>query len=388
MPVNEVGERHPGHPYFYFFGWVMISHMKFFKEILQEIDRKTLYIGGGVVGVLLLVSASVFVLIILGKTRRAPQNNPIVVSDAFTSTAATLVPRHLDGEPVLPELANVAPWAVMIDNQVAARPQAGLSAARLVIEAPVEGGITRLMAFFAPTSTLSEIGPVRSARPYFVDWAMGWNANYFHVGGSPEALEQIKTLGDRFKSASEIANGWAFWRAGSRVAPHDVMTNGERLLLLAGRKGFASSTLPVAWHFLETATSTTSLGSVTRAVIAYGGSYSVTWKFDKDRDVYLRTVSGRTVKDLDGSVVEADNVIVIKTDAQTLDDKGRLRVRTTGSGEALAYRDGNKYPLRWRRSPGEPIRLEAEGGIEFLLRPGKTWIQVTTDDVSFAGVEK
>ncbi len=347
-----------------------------------------MFIVGGMILFILMLCSGIFTLIILGKTRRSLQGATPVVSEEVTVTSTPLVLRHLDGILVPPEEASATPWAFMIDNQVDARPQAGVAHARVVIESPVEGGITRLMALFAPTSTLTEIGPVRSARPYFIDWAQGWNASYFHVGGSPEALEQIQVLGNRFKSASEIANGWAFWRSSSRVAPHNVMTNGERIQSLADRKGFTSSTLPVVWHFLENATSTASLGDVTRAVIAYGGSYSVTWKFDKERDVYTRIVSGRTVKDQDGSVVEADNVIVIKTDAQVLDEKGRLRIRTTGSGEALAYRDGDKFALRWRRSPGEPIRLEGEGGTEFLLRPGKTWIQVTTDDISFAGVEK
>jgi hypothetical protein len=348
------------------------------------------WVVGGII--LLLICIGVFVLIVLGKTRRSSQMASVPsVDSAVTTTASMLVPRHLDGVLVSPEQANLAPWAIMIDNQLDARPQAGLSAASVVIESPVEGGITRLMALFAPTSTLPEIGPVLSARPYFVDWAFAWNATYFHVGGSPEALEQIKNLGARFRGVSEIANGWAFWRAANRTAPHDVITNGERMQMLAERKGYTSSTVSAAWHFLDVATGTassTKIGEVTRAAIAYGGSYSVSWRFDKARDVYTRFVSGRAVKDAQGNSVEADNVLVIKTDAQVLDEKGRLRLRTTGSGDAVAYRDGNKYSLRWRRSPGEMIRFEGEGGVEFLLRPGKTWIQVTTDDASFAGLEK
>lgn len=339
--------------------------------------------------VLLLVCAGVFALILTGRTRRSGTVKPVVV-DTFQSTSTEgLVPRHLDGVLVAPELANAAPWAVMIDQQVDARPQSGVSAASVVIESPVEGGITRLMAFFAPTSTLPEIGPVRSARPYFVDWAQGWHAAYFHVGGSPEALDRITALNaNRFKDANEMTNGWAFWRDDARVAPHSTMTNGERMQALSDRKSFASSTLPSAWHFLDDTTSTVKVGDVSRVTIPYGGSYNVVWKLDKDRNVYARNVSGRKTADRNGSVVEAKNVIVIKTEAQVLDEKGRLRVRTTGSGDAIAYRDGGKFSLRWRRTPGEPIRLETVDGIEYLLRPGVTWIEVTTDDTTFAGLEK
>ncbi|MDP3794018.1 MAG: DUF3048 C-terminal domain-containing protein, partial [Candidatus Uhrbacteria bacterium] len=69
-------------------------------------------------------------------------------------------------------------------------------------------------------------------------------------------------------------------------------------------------------------------------------------------------------------------------------DVGRLHVRTIGSGDALAYRDGNKYTIRWRRSAGEPIKFESKDGKEFLFNRGRTWIEVTIDDRMFAGLEK
>lgn len=350
-------------------------------------DRRWLpWIGGS--AALLLVCVGVFVLILTGHTRRSPTTTPSTSTGTGESTSTVaLVPRHLDGFLVPAEQASEAPWAVMIDHQVDARPQSGLGAARLVIESPVEGGITRLMAFFVPTSTLGEIGPIRSARPYFVDWAQGWHAAYFHVGGSPEALERIAALNGRFKDVNEMMNGWAFWRTDGRSAPHSTMTKGELMQALAERKGFASSTLGAVWHFFDAGTST-KIGDVLRVAVPYGGSYNVVWRFDKDRNLYTRSVAGRRALDRAGNALEASNVVVIKTEAQILDDKGRLRLRTTGSGEAVAYRDGNKFSLRWRRTPGEPIRFETVDGIEYLLRPGVTWIEVTTDDKIFAGLEK
>lgn len=351
------------------------------------LDRRwLLWIAGGAVVVIL--CGAVMALVILGKTRRPSENPALPPTEVQVSSTEVLVPRHLDGVLVSPEEAALAPWAIMIDHQVAARPQSGVSEARVVIESPVEGGITRLLAFYAPTSTLPEIGPVRSARPYFVDWASAWNATYIHVGGSPEALERIKALGNRFKNINEMsADGWAFWRDGARPAPHSTMTNGDLLSRLTIRKGFASSTLPAAWHFFEAATST-QVGDVTRIAVPYGGSYNAVWRFDKDQQLYTRSVAGRKVLDKQGASIDVSNVMVIKTDEEVLDDKGRLRVRTTGSGEAIAYRDGDKFSIRWRRSPGEPMRFETIDGIEFLLRPGKTWIQVTTNDTIFAGLEK
>lgn len=340
--------------------------------------------------VLVLICAGIFALIISGRVRKqvGPTSVSAEVEASATSTeAVSLVERRLDGERVSREESERAPWAVMVDNHLDARPQSGLSQAQVVIEAPVEGGITRFLAFFAPTTTVPEVGPVRSARPYFVDWAEGWKAMYVHVGGSPDALDVIREKGKEFFDVNEMSvDGWAFWRSSRRSSPHSVVTDGERLSAIAERKGFASSTMPLAWHFLPEATSTDP-GGVSRVSIPYGGSYSVIWKFDATSGRYQRSVGGRISSDRDGSRIEAANVVVMKTDQTILDEVGRLRVRTVGSGEAIVYRDGEKFAIRWSRVRGEPIRFETIDGNVFLLRPGKTWIEVTTDDTIFGGFE-
>ena len=86
---------------------------------------------------------------------------------------------------------NDRPIAVMIDNHNLAWPQAGLNQAYMVYEIIVEGGETRLMALFKGVD-LEKIGPVRSARHYFIDYAMENDAIYVHFGQSPQAQTDIK----------------------------------------------------------------------------------------------------------------------------------------------------------------------------------------------------
>ena len=86
---------------------------------------------------------------------------------------------------------NERPIAVMIDNHSDAWPQAGLNKAYMVYEIVVEGGETRLMALFKGQD-LDKIGPVRSARHYFIDYAMENDAIYVHFGQSPQAQSDIK----------------------------------------------------------------------------------------------------------------------------------------------------------------------------------------------------
>lgn len=294
-----------------------------------------------------------------------------------------LVARGLDGVLVLEGQEALRPWAFMIDNQVDARPAAGLSQAPLVIEAPVEGGITRLLAFFDPAQDIASIGAVRSSRPYFVDWAAGWRAVYAHAGGSPEALDLLaKTPSSTVRNVDELIVGsGGFVRDPKRLSPHQVMTSSERFSVYLGSATSSLATFR-GWRYREATSSTTVTTPSVR--IPYGGSYTARWTYDQEAQGYVRTQAGKALS-LEPIVVK--NVVVLKTDGTILDDKGRLRIRTTGSGEAALYHEGGKYLMRWRRSPGESIRFVTIDGTDVELIPGSTWIQVVTDDRIFAGLD-
>jgi hypothetical protein len=335
---------------------------------------------------LLVVSGLTLALIVGGKTRRPQTGTPTASSTVEVVPVGERVPRRLDGVLVPPGEDRLRSRAVMVENHPDARPLSGLDKASVVIEAPVEGGITRFLALFDATTTVDEIGPVRSARPYFVDWADGWKAAYFHVGGSPEALDKIGKMGSLFTNVDEMGTGDAFWRDKSRYAPHNTYTKDTFMAEVVERKGSASTTAPLAWRFQDVASST-AFGDVKTVRVTYGGSYNVTWKFDAERGVYVRWQGKVQQKGRDGSEILAQNIIVTKTDAQVLDSVGRLKLRTTGSGQAVAYRDGKKFLIRWRRSPGEPMGFENTDGSDYVLDRGATWIEVTTDDKVFAGLE-
>ena len=348
--------------------------------ILGYAKRFRWHIAGGAV-LLLVLSTLVLWLVLSGVTR---SNRP-TDQRGFTVPTSTeaMIARRLDGVLVPASIAWFAPRAVSIENHPDAWPVSGLSKASLVIEAPVEGGITRYLAFFPASTTIEQIGPVRSARPYFVDWADSMNATYFHVGGSPEALEKIRTLAG-FVDINEFSYGWYFWRDMTRSAPHNVYTKSDFMDAAAVKKNVSTSTMSAVWHFQDMTTSTR--GEVATIKVPYGGSYNVRWNFDAERGIYTRSLSGAIQKDRDGSIIEAENIIVIKTEQTILDTIGRLKIRTTGNGDAIAYRDGKRFSLRWRRSAGEQIRFESTDGTEFLFNRGRTWIEVTTNDLVFGGV--
>ncbi len=339
------------------------------------------------VGVLLIfMSLGLGYIAVSGKARRSSGVVPTASSTSsdLPAVAPTSVARGLDGVLVSAEEAHLPVYGIMVENHVDARPLAGPAAANLVVEAPVEGGITRFLLFFDATTTVDAIGPVRSARPYFVDFAQGLGAIYGHVGGSPEALKRIQNLSE-FRDLNEYFNGKFFWRSSKRSAPHNAFTRSDLLASAASFRGWGTGALFPAWKYKDEAPLDGGTGSSTpRGLedgprIRYGGSYNVSWAYDRPTNAYTRSQAGKEQKDQDGSGVYAKNIVVMLTNGKVLDAEGRLEIRTTGKGKAVIYRDGIKTEGVWRRAEGEWLSFEGTDGSDIMLNRGTTWIEVVTD---------
>lgn len=319
---------------------------------------------------------------IAGQGRMKTTSASIVAeTPSSTTPETTLIPRKLDGIPVLSQEASLQPFAVMVENSPDARPLSGISAANLVIEAPVEGGITRFMAVFDATTTVDQIGPVRSARPYFVELADGLNAIYAHVGGSPEALQDIHAFSD-FRDLDQFYNAKYFWRSAKRDAPHNVYTRMDVLREAIAAKAWSSQSFK-GWAFLDGAATSSARGTVDVISVPYGGTFNVTWKYDPETNSYTRFQAGAIQKDSDGAVVRVLNVVVLLSEQQVLDEAGRLRVRTTGSGKARLFHDGRVFEGTWHRQAGAWLSFEGIDGADMTFEPGTTWVSIVTSPAMF-----
>ena len=116
--------------------------------------------------------------------------------------------RVLDGVCVeTEEQVNPRLVAVMIENHPDSRPQSGLYQASVVYEAPVEGNYSRFLAIFPSGVEVKKAGPVRSVRPYYLDWVREYgDPLYMHVGGSPEALVKIDNFNINDLGTSSSSN--------------------------------------------------------------------------------------------------------------------------------------------------------------------------------------
>ncbi|MBD3311095.1 MAG: DUF3048 domain-containing protein [Candidatus Magasanikbacteria bacterium] len=266
----------------------------------------------------------------------------------------------------------------MIDNHMDARPQSGLSEAVLVYEAPVEGNYTRFMAFYIMDEKVESVGPIRSARPYFLDWTEEYGKPmYFHVGGSPQALQLIKNY--NIFDFNEFFRSWYFWRSVDRLAPHNTYTSSE-----LWKKGFdkysyeASSTKFSSWKY-EDYENCHEDECVTEITINYLSYYfEPTWKYNTSTEKYVRYENNAIKKDKNGSKIIADNIIVQFVESRVIDGVGRLDIETIGEGKALVFTAGRVFEGTWKK-PNRQARTKwyNENGEQINLTVGTTWVQVT-----------
>jgi len=307
-------------------------------------------------------------------------HKPFVEMNASQPVSKNLVQDPLTGLMVNEVHAHQFVFGAMIDEHVDARPQSGIDQAFLVIEAPVEAGIPRLLAFFSQDQSVQKIGPVRSARPYFIDWVNELNALYTHVGGSNEALDKIKN-GTTF-DLNQFWNDPQFWRSNDRSAPHNVYTSTNLLGAYVKKKqdaGKISKPLYGFWKF-KTVLSTDVLPE--KFTVSYvNPDYVFSWAYSVEKKTYVRLFEDTPMKTLEGGEIQAQNIAVVITDVSVIDAVGRRAIRTTGEGKAFLFQDGKKMNVTWKKpASGERLRFYGSDGKEVEMNPGKTWIEVIGDE--------
>lgn len=272
---------------------------------------------------------------------------------------------------------------VMVNNHPQARPQTGLNRADIVFEVLAEGEITRFAAFYH-SEMEGTIGPVRSARPYYLDLAEGMNAVVAHAGGSPAAKERFTQPG--YPSLDGIAAGGKYFsREAFRKAPHNLYTSMEALLQGAEDHQFAGNEDIPQLTFADSPEHVTEGATAEQVDIIYSSLYEIGYAYDAGTEQYARSTQGEIHSDLETEqALTTDNVLVIVAPHQVLDDQGRREIDVTGTGQGWLFQRGKAQEIEWRYEDGFP-RPYANGE-ELPLIPGKTWVNVVpeTATVHFA----
>lgn len=279
-------------------------------------------------------------------------------------------------------LDNESPLAaIIIDNFIYSRPVIGLSKSLFVWEAPVEAGITRFLAVFPLDSEdeIEKIGPVRSLRPYFIDWAAGLGATITHCGGSPEALEQIESVYARH--IDQFYNFNYFWRTWKRDAPHNVLTSTEKLRDAIDEKNYETVEFD-SWKFKEDLDILERPKKQEISIDFWLSEHKIKWKYDLRKNDYVRSQGGIIHKDDEGNKIRAKNIIIQFTDVEIIDNEGRREIRTTGEGRASIFIDGKQISAFWEKPSREArTKFYDEHSEEISFNKGATWIEVVPIDM-------
>lgn len=331
----------------------------------------------------IVLSSAIVILLLAGggaglALRKSPAPvaaKPAAVKVAPKPIKPTTVASNLSGLQVDPTLNNKPVTGIMIENSEAARPQSGLSEASVVYEAIAEGGITRFLALYQDTSP-GDVGPIRSVRPYYLQWALGFDAPLAHVGGSPEALNDIRAWGA--KDLDQFFNSGAYHRITSRYAPHNVYTAVDTLTQLSIAKGYTASTFTPWVRKVEAASKLPTARSID--LILSGPLYNVHYDYDATTNSYKRSEGGAPHLDANGNVQISPKVIIgLVTPYGIQSDGKHSDYGTIGSGAAYVYQDGLVSIGSWHKADDKgPMTFTDAAGKPLALNAGQTWLTAVT----------
>jgi len=275
---------------------------------------------------------------------------------------------------------NDRPIAVMIDNQQGAWPQAGLNKAYVVYEIVAEGGITRLMALFKGQD-LNKIGPIRSSRHYYLDYALEHDAIYVHYGWSPQAESDIKSLAvNNINGLVESSSN--FWRVKDKSAPHNVVSTTQKILGIAQRKGYRTTS--EAESVLNYITNEVTLEqglNATNITIPHSNYQTVEYKYNEETKRYTRYARNKLQTEWDtGEEVTTKNVIITFADNYTLQDgeeKGRQGILNIGELKGYYITNGKAIEITCIKNTRTSQTIYKDiNGNEIEVNDGNTFIHI------------
>jgi hypothetical protein len=320
--------------------------------------------------------ALVALLVLAGCGGKGKGQSPAPTASPTTTTAPATFP--LTGLPSGGAAAAGRPaLSVKIDNVDVARPQTGLNTADIVVEQPVEGGLTRLFATWQ-SKDAGQLGPVRSARPVDALLLRQLGPSLFAFeGASAGVLQTIQQNSGATLIVPSNAAG-AFQRSGARAAPHNVFSS-TAALYAAGKRLNAKLGPPRA--LLTFGSEPSSAAKPARiARMTFSPSTRASWQWSGS--AFVRYQNGTLDRLTDGSAVSTTNVVVMSVGVRASGNVDVLGNPTpdpvlVGSGRVWVLRDGKVVTGTWRRgSAGAAVQLLGADGKPLALHTGRTWIEL------------
>lgn len=332
----------------------------------------------------LLLSLAITMLLVAACSKEEPAEEPIpepvvdeeiIEEEPIEEVSVELFPSPFTG--VMKAEENTRrPVLATINNHPLARPQSGISEADIIYELAAEGSVTRLLALFQ-SELPAEIGPIRSARDYFIHIAKGLDAFYVAHGYSPDAQQLLKNrVVDNINGMQY--DGILFWRSKDRRAPHNSYISGDNIVAAEEETNSSmeiSVIPPFSFHeSIEDAKIGDSISSVT---VKYSSdpNFTSVYAYDADQGTYKRTVNGNlTIDKANDKQLELSNILIFETAHRTIDNVGRQAVDIESGGKGMLFQAGIAKEIEWQNRDG--ILMPIENGLPAKLVPGQTWIHI------------
>ncbi len=291
-------------------------------------------------------------------------------------------------EPIVKKLqvfdleSNTRPISVMINNHKDAQPyQSGLNDAYMVYEIITEGGITRMLALFKDAD-LDRIGPIRSSRHYFLDYALENNALYAHHGWSPQAQTDIALYDIDNVEVDDYKYGWRDDSVDANYE-HTLVTSYEDMMTKASDVYNYETEIniePLLNYDVDNIDINEMEGalSASSVTIKYSSYQTNEWKYNEETKMYEKYSNETLRKDyITGEVISAKNIITYQVRNYSIDNYGRQDIENIGSGTGYYITNGYAVPIRWSKSDMDEKTIYTYlDGTEITVNDGITHIQI------------
>lgn len=290
---------------------------------------------------------------------------------------------YLTGEIVDESIGTQRPFAVMINNLQPAVPQSGTSNAEIMYECLVEGGITRLLAIIQDPSTIEKIGPIRSARHYYIDLAMDNEGIFTHFGWSIFAQARIEDNNLEHINGQVYDGNGNFFRTSDRVAPHNAYATGTGLIATAESLGYSRDYPEDYTPNLLFNTSDTPLTDGTEALkvnipFDWNDPYFV---YNEEDGLYYRWEYDAEHTDMEnGEQLSFKNIIVQYATYTVISDSDHQDIALYTEGNGLYITDGKAIEITWvKTGEDDNTKYYDSDGNQLVMNQGKTMIEVVPD---------
>ena len=309
--------------------------------------------------------------------------NSEAVSSAIEEPPPITYTYSLTGLETTTPIKNNRPVAVTINNvYLAQKIQTGVGHADVVFETEVEGGITRLLAFFQnPTKEIAQIGSVRSVRVVFAELVASMDALLIYHGTGKYAGERMSQLG--IKKIGLNTNNYGKRIPNGLDWEHTLYTNGENLEAALDNTGYGQGGIEEPWLNFSDEEITPSLVASTKATAKFNATYNTCFIYDSANKTYQRGTNNSPFIDyVTGETENFKNVFVLQTTMRYYSD-GKMRDIDLDGGKGYYVTNGGYQEITWSKSGDySPIKFKDMEGNELAVNKGNSYICIMNQSTS------